>query len=400
MHLLLAIDSLGGGGAQRQFVNLAVGLAGRGHRVDVLTYFPHDDHLPRLLAGGVSYRNVGKRHRLDPRPLVALAETLRRERPDVVVAFLRTPSLYAELARLAAPGTPVIVSERAGVPPDGLRASDRLAGIAHLAATRVTANSEDYLAHLVRFLPALAARSRSIANGIDERFFERGRARLARASEVPRAPGGPDAPEGPEGPEVPGASKARTVRLCCVAARLSHEKGALPLVDALALLAGRGRDDVELDWIGAVDEGSALFAAVESRLAARGLAGRWHWRGRSDDVAAELERHDALVVASLHEGSANTLCEAMCAGLPVIGTDIADQRAILDDGAAGLLCRPDDAASLADAIERFLDQGAAERRAMAERAFERARERFSMGRFVDRWEALCREVVEERPVRR
>jgi hypothetical protein len=38
MRLLLVIDSLGSGGAQRQLTTLAIELARRGHRVDVFVY--------------------------------------------------------------------------------------------------------------------------------------------------------------------------------------------------------------------------------------------------------------------------------------------------------------------------------------------------------------------------
>ena len=42
MKLLLFIDNLGSGGAQRQLIGLAVMLKQYGYEVKVCTYYPHD----------------------------------------------------------------------------------------------------------------------------------------------------------------------------------------------------------------------------------------------------------------------------------------------------------------------------------------------------------------------
>ena len=54
MHLLFVIDCLGSGGAQRQMVNLALGLIQRSHSVEFFVYYPHKDHFEGLLkAAGI-----------------------------------------------------------------------------------------------------------------------------------------------------------------------------------------------------------------------------------------------------------------------------------------------------------------------------------------------------------
>lgn len=385
MHVLLFIDSLAGGGAQRQLVHLAVGLAERGHRVEVTTYAPLEHHLPSLRAAGIGYRCVGKRYRFDLGPARDLRRILRVSRPDVAVAFLRTPVAYAELLRLTLPSVPLIVSERSGVSPRGLRPLDLLAGLGHALASHVTANSEDYLHRLTRALPFLRARSSVIRNGIDDRFFARGRRRLAHLLATDATPPDPPAEARP--------AASATLRLCVVAARVSPEKGALVTVDALAHLARRGVTAVRLDWIGPAAADDPRVVDVDRRLRELGLETRWRWRGAFDDVGRAFDEQDALLLPSLHEGTANALCEAMCAGLPVIATDIADNAVVLEGGRAGLLCRAGDAGSLADAIARFVDLAPPDRQMLALRAFRRAEALYSMAGFVDRWEALCRDVV-------
>ena len=58
MKILLFIDSLGAGGAQRQLVGLARMLKDNGMQVKVITYHDNPFYLPTLEEGDVDYENV------------------------------------------------------------------------------------------------------------------------------------------------------------------------------------------------------------------------------------------------------------------------------------------------------------------------------------------------------
>jgi glycosyltransferase involved in cell wall biosynthesis len=58
------------------------------------------------------------------------------------------------------------------------------------------------------------------------------------------------------------------------------------------------------------------------------------------------------------------LLEGAAMGKPLIGTDVAGSRDLIEDGVTGLLCRPRDAGSLADAMERMGRMSPDELRAM------------------------------------
>lgn len=404
MRILFVIDSLGGGGAQRQLVHLATGLKQRGHATAVHTYFRSEWFLPRLEAAGVDYVCVEKRSRFDLAPPRALSDHYRRFAPDVVVAFLRTPSIYAEWLRLTGSRIPLIVSERAGVDLGGLSTADFLAGVGHLLATHITANSHDYLDRLRARLP-IKSRSTVLYNGLEPLFFERGEERLASEA---LAGGRADF-------SSPAAASPLTQRYCVVAARVTRQKGALPLARALALLQAGSPDQarpavpVTIDWIGPVDETSDYVRETRQTLAA--LTGQdgpaapaaptptapspiqWNWLGPRQDIDQVYRHYDALLLPSLYEGVANTMTEAMASALPVIVTDIADNRRIVRDGVEGLICAPDDPASLAAAIDRFRQLDLPARQAMGRAAHERARELFSLQALVSGWEALCERVA-------
>ena len=56
-RILCFIDSLGAGGAQRQLVNLAIGLKKRDYIVSFLVYHVDDFYLPILQENGIEIRD-------------------------------------------------------------------------------------------------------------------------------------------------------------------------------------------------------------------------------------------------------------------------------------------------------------------------------------------------------
>jgi hypothetical protein len=125
MRILMFIDGLGSGGAQRQFAHLAGGLAARGHTVTVAVYNDQDHFAPLIRAAGVQIIRLPKPSRFSLRPVLAFAKLYRRRRAQVSIAFLRTPAIKAELARLVVPKMRIIAAERSafwgGPLPIGLR---------------------------------------------------------------------------------------------------------------------------------------------------------------------------------------------------------------------------------------------------------------------------------------
>jgi glycosyltransferase involved in cell wall biosynthesis len=73
------------------------------------------------------------------------------------------------------------------------------------------------------------------------------------------------------------------------------------------------------------------------------------------DQMAELFRLAQITVSpSLHDGTPNTLLEAMACGCFPVAGDIESVREWITDGVNGLLCDPTSAESLANAILRAL----------------------------------------------
>ncbi len=99
--------------------------------------------------------------------------------------------------------------------------------------------------------------------------------------------------------------------------RFSPEKNVPRIIDAFAVIA-RELPNVRLHLIGA----GAEEALIRKKVAAHGLTPRVTLAPWTNDVPAAMRAADMLVLASLHEGYAMVLVEAMAAGLPIVTTDV------------------------------------------------------------------------------
>ena len=368
-NILLVIDSLVGAGAQRQLTSLAVGLAGREHAVSLFFYHQKYDFLDKVNNGDIDILECRKRGRFDLRPVLRLYREIRQRKPDVVISYLRTPSIYCEAIRLIHPRFRLIVSERISVKNGSLTAGDIAAGLLHVIADRVNSNSYDYLQHLTEKLPFLSSKAGVIYNGTEPSYF----------SAYP--------PARRSGPGI-GAFK-----FAVVAARCTEVKGAIVIAEALEKLVSQGIHSAGITWIGPVDFESAYVRRVTGYLIEHKLETYWTWQGKSDNVARSLGECDALVSASFQEGVSNVICEAMALGVPVIVSDVSDNARILDNGRSGELFEAGNSIELCQKLSLYCSLTSEELRQKSEMVHTRATELFSMSRMVSDWETLCAQVL-------
>ncbi len=166
--------------------------------------------------------------------------------------------------------------------------------------------------------------------------------------------------------------------------RLSQEKGADVLIDALALV----RDTpLELSILGTGREADALAA----RARATGVADRIRWHGTVPNAGRLFSAFDCFVLSSRTEGTPIVLFEAMAAGVPVIATSVGGVPDVVS-GAEALLVPPSDAAALARAIRAVhADAEAAASRARAAR--RRLDADFGVAEWVARYDAAYDAVI-------
>jgi len=131
--------------------------------------------------------------------------------------------------------------------------------------------------------------------------------------------------------------------------RLSHEKGHVDLLEALAILKRSGTACHAV----IVGEGHER-GAIERARRRLGLMAEVTLTGHKNDVRPYFALADLYLMPSHSEGSPNSLLEAMSAGVPCVASKVGGIPEIMTDESTGLLTPPRDPEALAKAIGRLL----------------------------------------------
>ena len=369
VRVLLAINTLARGGAERQLVELATGLDRERFSVSVLCVVAGGPLADELRSAGIPIAIFNSRKPLD---LLRLIAYVRRQAPDIVHSFLFGSNIVATLAATLA-RTPVVITSRRslGFFKDGRPHYDLLQRIANRFTDAVIANSEAVREDTLRREHLGGDKMRVIYNGValDVPQADRGKKRAALLGDDDRGP------------------------LVLVVANLIPYKGLNYFVDAWRDVL-RTLPEARAMIVG---EGPAR-AELEKRAADLGASVRFI--GSRDDVPELLQAADLVVQASLYEGFPNAVLEAMAAGRPVVATAVGGTVEAVEPERTGILVPPRDSAALAAAIARMLTQpdlsaacGLAGRK--------RVEGEFSVARMVRRYEDLYGEFAanEGRPQR-
>ena len=170
-----------------------------------------------------------------------------------------------------------------------------------------------------------------------------------------------------------------------VAALVPH-KGQRYLVDAAHLVV-REIPDARFIILG---EGE-LREHLEKQVREHHLEKHVLLPGFRTDVLGCIKGFDLFVMSSITEGLGTSLLDAMACRRPIVATRAGGIPEIVEDGVNGLLAAPRDAASLAAAIVRALNDEALRQR-MGEAGFARVRERFTVERMVSETAAVYKRI--------
>jgi glycosyltransferase involved in cell wall biosynthesis len=171
--------------------------------------------------------------------------------------------------------------------------------------------------------------------------------------------------------------------------RLTRWKGQLVFIEALARL---GRPDVHGVILGAGDAG--YRQELEKAVAASGGDATFRFIDDCADMAAAYMLADVVVSASTQpEGFGRVIIEAQAMGRPVIATAHGGAQETIIPGETGWLVPPGDAAALAGALAQVLDQDAAARLAMGQRAMAHVRAHFTSSLMAARTLTVYRELL-------
>ncbi len=177
-----------------------------------------------------------------------------------------------------------------------------------------------------------------------------------------------------------GIAPGETVIVCV--ANLHTNKGHAYLLEAFENVHQR-HPRAKLFLIGDGEEKANLKKQIDSYVSREHI----FFLGKRTDVPKILQLSHIFVLPTFFEGMSNALMEAMAAGLPVITTDIEENRELVKDKATGMLVPVKNSDAIADALEKLLaDEALRSRIGQAAKKF--MEEHFSLRKIANDWNKL------------
>lgn len=173
-------------------------------------------------------------------------------------------------------------------------------------------------------------------------------------------------------------------------ARLLRDKGVLEYVEAarrvhtlnpkaiFRLLGAAGADNptaISLDQVRSWEEERII-----------------EYLGITEDVRPHIADADCVVLPSYREGIPRTLLEAGAMGRPIITTDVAGCRDIVEDGINGFLCMPRNGVDLAEKMLQFINLSHKQRANMGQNGRKKMVREFDEKIVIQRYLEVIREV--------
>ncbi|MFZ5619205.1 MAG: glycosyltransferase family 4 protein [Pseudomonadota bacterium] len=375
--VLQVIPALDAGGAERTTVEMTRAIVGAGGQALVATAGGRLCEDVERAGGRIVLMPVGSKN-----PLVVAANRgrllrlAREEKVDIIHARSRAPAWSALWAARAA-GIPFAATYHGAY--NARSPLKRFYNSAMARADLVIANSAFTAASIRRFYD-VGDRLRVIPRGADLALFNPEAITAGRVSAV-RAHWG--LAEG----------GALTLLL---PGRLTEWKGHQVAIEALAILAGRSRNqsetgatgDFQLIFTGDAQGRDDYAASLMRKVDELGLQRMIRWVGHCDDMPAAYAACDIILSPSTRpEAFGRVAVEAGAMARPVIAADHGGARETIIDEETGILVTPGSAEALADAIAKTVALGPSGRRAMSEKARARVVSHFSI-------EAMCASTLE------
>ncbi|HWA94530.1 MAG TPA: glycosyltransferase [Terracidiphilus sp.] len=367
--LIPALDQLGG--AERQVILLAQGLARRGWRVTVIALSGKGaEHAAQLQKAGVFFFSLAMRKGwADPRGWVMLRKWIRAEMPDVLHAHLPHAVWMARWVRLLAPVRVVVDTiHTSAIGPQSRRRGYRCS---NWLTDQTTAVSRD------------AASAYSTAGIVWEK----------KLTVVPNAV---DVAEWNANPIVrAGMRREHGIEnkfLWFASGRLEAVKDYSTLLHAFSMV------DPQSILIIAGD--GVLRDGLERLAGQLGIHMRVKFLGFIENPMLWMQSADGFVQTSRWEGLPMSVLEAGACALPTVATNVAGTRELIVPGQTGLLVEAGNVRAIAAAMQRMMNMNTAERAAMGECARMLVLERYAMDPVLDRWEKLFGKLLEQNTVPR
>lgn len=321
MRVLLFIDNLGAGGAQRQFCGLACMLKQHGYIVKVVTYYNDPFYLPLLRNENVAYECFNNKKSYYS--LSCLLKSMKNFEANLVISFQTTPNFLACIA-CSILHIPLIVSERNTHL--NISVKDRIILNFYRFADFVVPNSYSEKTYLSNHFSFLKNKIHTISNFVDLQRFS-----------------------------FPKRVFERNKKKVLVVASVRSSKNTKGFIEACRIAIDSGCTS-QFIWYGvnpaAIEYSIDNIYTQECRelIKSYNLSDQILLLDKRKDIENAYQDADIFCLPSFFEGTPNVICEAMASGLPVVCSSVCDNPIFVKSNENGLLFDPHNIPNMAEVL--------------------------------------------------
>ena len=355
--VLLFIDNLGSGGAQRQVANIAVLLNKAGYDVSVLVYqdFPFYKHL--LDGNGIPVVLVESKSNISR--MLNVRKYLNKSGADVVVAFLETPCFIACFSKMGHKKWKLITNESSAKLSTFTSRRNKFFNLFERFADAKVGNSWNAIRMWQKYYPQYNDKYSVIYNPIllSDKFCDSGY-EYAKDGKVKIA----------------------------VAASYQGLKNPLRVIKAVSMLSDEQKEKLEINWYGKAEVttgNTEVYDNAKILIKKHRLEECVYLHEETNEIYRIMSESDAVGLFSTVEGLPNTICEAMTIGRPIVMSKVSDYDVLVSDN--GYLCDPESVESIKEALVKLIETPKEELERMGEASRKKAKELFSPEAIINQW---------------
>lgn len=172
-----------------------------------------------------------------------------------------------------------------------------------------------------------------------------------------------------------------------IAATYQYLKNPLGLVDALAMMDEREKNEIVIDWYGRIEMSKGDTQAYDDTVKAiqnHALERVVNLHPDTKEIADQMHQADAVMLLSKFEGLPNAICEGMLLGKPIIMTRVSDYDVLVDES-NGFLCDWDKPETIKMAILSMVKLPTTKLLEMGKESEKKAKTLFTPSIIVKQW---------------
>ena len=355
MNVLLFIDNLGSGGAQRQIVNLAILFKNEGHNVKILVYGEQDFFAKKLIDNNIEIVKIVEKKYLNR--ILKIRKFIKKGWQDVLISFLDVPNFIACFSAIGKKKWKLITNERSCTEYTFLGIKNKIFKWFEKFADYKVCNSIAGKTLWLKYYPKMINKIDVIYNYVDLNinFTEN---------------------------EIRENEKI----VITVAASYQKIKNILNVIEAVNLLKDEDKSKILINWYGnkEVTTGNTLVYKKAMNLINKYSLGETiKLYDATKDIYNKMIESDFVGLFSEYEGLPNTICEAISLGKPIIMTPVSDFDVLVDGN--GVLCSGFDCESITVALNEILNIPSNQLILMRENSKNIAEKLFNKNTILEKW---------------